>query len=168
MMKAGSNRARENLSESLRGLKVVGISHTIKPGMPVFPTHPQRFHMEWHTWDPATLRQLSTSEHAGIDLDAPRISTTTLGMPAVFWLVTLPLRIKDGSGSPTRAITSLASPPGGGGVRADPDALSLQAAVLPAGDRRPHSGSGLDPAAPGGRGGGGEGDDLPGPEALDF
>jgi hypothetical protein len=55
----------------LRGLKVVDLSHTIEPGMPVFPTHPQHFHMEWHTGDPATLHQLLISEHAGTHLDAP-------------------------------------------------------------------------------------------------
>jgi kynurenine formamidase len=63
--------AGENLFESLRGLKVVDLSHTIEPGMPGFPTHPQYFHMEWHTGDPATLHQLLISEHAGTHLDAP-------------------------------------------------------------------------------------------------
>ncbi len=60
-----------DLSEVIQKMKLVDISHTIEEGMPVYPTHPQYFHMEWNTGDPANLYQLLISEHAGTHLDSP-------------------------------------------------------------------------------------------------
>jgi len=60
-----------SLIEGIRGMQIVDLSHTIEEGMPVYPTHPQYFHMRWHTGDPANLYQLLISEHAGTHLDCP-------------------------------------------------------------------------------------------------
>jgi len=59
------------LIDGIRGMQIVDLSHTIEEGMPVYPTHPQFFHMRWHTGDPANLYQLLISEHAGTHLDCP-------------------------------------------------------------------------------------------------
>lgn len=61
----------EALIAAIGQMRVVDLSHTIEERMPVFRTHPQYFHMKWHTDDPATLHQLLISEHAGTHLDAP-------------------------------------------------------------------------------------------------
>lgn len=61
----------EKLIQDIRGMRIVDLSHTIEEGMPVYPTHPQYFHMKWHTGDPANLYQLLISEHAGTHLDSP-------------------------------------------------------------------------------------------------
>jgi kynurenine formamidase len=66
-----SQRAFEELIAAVSNLKMIDLSHTIEEGMPVYPTHPQYFHMRWHTGDPATLFQLLISEHAGTHLDVP-------------------------------------------------------------------------------------------------
>ncbi len=59
------------LIDGIKGMQIVDLSHTIEEGMPVYPTHPQFFHMRWHTGDPANLYQLLISEHAGTHLDCP-------------------------------------------------------------------------------------------------
>jgi len=64
-------QALENLLHALDTTRMVDLSHTIEQGMPVYPTHPQYFHMEWNTGDPANLYQLLISEHAGTHLDCP-------------------------------------------------------------------------------------------------
>ncbi len=61
----------EKLIQDIGGMRIVDLSHTIEEGMPVYPTHPQYFHMKWHTGDPANLYQLLISEHAGTHLDSP-------------------------------------------------------------------------------------------------
>jgi len=60
-----------DFADAVRKLKMVDLSHTIEERMPVYPTHPQYFHMEWNTGDPANLYQLLISEHAGTHLDSP-------------------------------------------------------------------------------------------------
>lgn len=66
-----SQSAFERLIGTVSNLMMIDLSHTIEEGMPVYPTHPQYFHMRWHTGDPATLFQLLISEHAGTHLDVP-------------------------------------------------------------------------------------------------
>jgi len=66
-----SPRVFEELIDAVSSMKMIDLSHTIEEGMPVYPTHPQYFHMRWHTGDPATLYQLLISEHAGTHLDVP-------------------------------------------------------------------------------------------------
>jgi kynurenine formamidase len=61
-----------DLTKFIRNSHIVDLSHTIEEGMPVYPTHPQYFHMEWNTGDPSNLFQLIISEHAGTHLDCPR------------------------------------------------------------------------------------------------
>lgn len=61
----------EDLVKAVSGMRVVDLSHTIEEGMPVYPTHPQYFHMRWNTGDPSNLYQLLISEHAGTHLDSP-------------------------------------------------------------------------------------------------
>lgn len=61
----------EEIIKSVCGMRVIDLSHTIEEGMPVYPTHPQYFHMKWNTGDPANLYQLLISEHAGTHLDSP-------------------------------------------------------------------------------------------------
>ena len=61
----------EKLIQDIGGMHIVDLSHTIEEGMPVYPTHPQYFHMKWHTGDPANLYQLLISEHAGTHIDSP-------------------------------------------------------------------------------------------------
>lgn len=61
----------EELISAIGEMQILDLSHTIEEGMPVFPTHPQYFHMEWNTGDPANLYQLLISEHAGTHLDCP-------------------------------------------------------------------------------------------------
>ena len=58
--------------KTLEGFQAVDLTHTIEEGMPVYPTHPQYFHMEWNTGDPANMYQLLVSEHAGTHLDCPK------------------------------------------------------------------------------------------------
>lgn len=59
------------LAETLLGMQMVDLAQTIEEGMPVYPTHPQYFHMKWDTHDPANLYQLLISEHTGTHLDCP-------------------------------------------------------------------------------------------------
>jgi kynurenine formamidase len=58
-------------TEALLGRQMVDLAQTIEEGMPVYPTHPQYFHMLWDTHDPANLYQLLISEHTGTHLDCP-------------------------------------------------------------------------------------------------
>ncbi len=61
----------DDLLEMIGHMKIVDLTQTVEEGMPVYPTHPQFFHMRWHTGDPANLFQLLISEHAGTHLDCP-------------------------------------------------------------------------------------------------
>jgi kynurenine formamidase len=61
----------EDLLGLIEGMRVVDLTHTIEERMPVYPTHPQYFHLEWNTGDPANMYQLLISEHAGTHLDCP-------------------------------------------------------------------------------------------------
>jgi arylformamidase len=61
----------EDLLNLIGGMQIVDLTHTIEERMPVYPTHPQFFHMEWNTGDPANMYQLLISEHAGTHLDCP-------------------------------------------------------------------------------------------------
>jgi kynurenine formamidase len=57
--------------EMIAHMKIVDLTQTVEEGMPVYPTHPQFFHMRWHTGDPASMFQLLIGEHAGTHLDCP-------------------------------------------------------------------------------------------------
>ena len=70
-MNVTTNSETEKLIQDIGGMQIVDLSHTIEEAMPVYPTHPQYFHMKWHTGDPANLYQLLISEHAGTHLDSP-------------------------------------------------------------------------------------------------
>jgi kynurenine formamidase len=59
------------LLDAVARAHVVDLTHTIEPGMPVYPTHPQYFAMRWDTHDPAAMNQLLIGEHAGTHLDSP-------------------------------------------------------------------------------------------------
>jgi arylformamidase len=59
------------LLEAVGRARVVDLTHTIEPGIPVYPTHPQYFAMRWDTHDPAAMNQLLIGEHAGTHLDSP-------------------------------------------------------------------------------------------------
>ena len=60
----GSDLTQQLLELAARA-RVVDLSHTIEPGIPVYPTHPQYFAMKWETHDPAAMNQLLIGEHAG-------------------------------------------------------------------------------------------------------
>jgi kynurenine formamidase len=59
------------LVELVEGARIVDLTHTIEPGIPVYPTHPQYFAMSWETHDPSSMNQLLIGEHAGTHLDSP-------------------------------------------------------------------------------------------------
>jgi kynurenine formamidase len=61
----------DDLLETIAHMKIVDLTQTVEEGMPVYPTHPQFFHMRWHTGDPANMFQLLIGEHAGTHLDCP-------------------------------------------------------------------------------------------------
>jgi kynurenine formamidase len=63
--------AVDSLAGLVRGMHMVDLTQTIEERMPVYPTHPQYFHMEWNTGDPASMYQLVISEHTGTHLDCP-------------------------------------------------------------------------------------------------
>jgi kynurenine formamidase len=59
------------LARLLQGMHIVDLSHTVEERMPVYPTHPQYFHLKWNTGDPANMYQMVISEHVGTHLDCP-------------------------------------------------------------------------------------------------
>jgi arylformamidase len=66
-----SGDATRALIDGVAGMTIVDLSHRIEPGMPVFPTHPQYFSMEWETHDPAAMNLLLVGEHVGTHVDSP-------------------------------------------------------------------------------------------------
>jgi len=61
----------DEMLDLISEMQVVDLTQVVEEGMPVYPTHPQFFHMKWHTGDPASMYQLLISEHAGTHLDCP-------------------------------------------------------------------------------------------------
>jgi kynurenine formamidase len=60
------------LSALLQEFTIKDLSHTLREGIPTFPTHSKYYHLAWNQpGDPATMYQILMHEHNGTHVDAP-------------------------------------------------------------------------------------------------